>query len=167
MNLVLIGFMGSGKSEVGRKLAEALSRELVDTDAMVEARAGASISAVFERQGESVFRALEREAVSEAAAGEGRVISCGGGAVLDSRNVDALRASGVLFYLEMGEEDAERRTAGGDSRPLLNVGDRAGEIRRLLDERRPLYEAAAHHTINVGGKTLEEVVQEILEIWRR
>ncbi len=167
MNLILVGFMGSGKSEVGRRLAGNLKMRLVDTDDLVESRAGASIARIFEREGEPVFRALEREAVAEAAAGNDRVIACGGGVVLDPRNVDVLRSSGVVFYLEIGTEDAERRTAGDLSRPLLNVGDREAEISRLLEERRPYYESAAHHRINVEGKSAEEVVQEILEIWRR
>lgn len=152
---------------MGRRLAELLDMELVDTDDIVESRAGASISRLFEQEGEPVFRALEREAVAEAAGTSERIIACGGGAVLDPRNVDVLRSSGMVFYLEIGDEDAQRRTAGNESRPLLNVGDREGEIRRLLEERRPLYESAAHHRIFVDGKSIEEVVQEVLDIWRR
>ncbi len=166
MNLVLIGFMGSGKSEVGRRLAESLKMELVDTDERVESMAGVSIAAIFEREGEPVFRALERKVIAETAAGEGRVIACGGGAVLNRRNVEDLRATGRVFYLEIGAEDAHSRTADDSSRPLLNVGDREAEVKRLLSERRPLYEAAAHHTIEVDGRSVEEVVEEILEIWR-
>ncbi len=166
MNLVLIGFMGSGKSEVGRRLAEALNLELVDTDERVESLAGASIATIFEREGEPVFRALERRVITEAASAEGRVIACGGGAVLDRRNVESLLATGIIFYLEIGPEDAHARTAQDTGRPLLNVGDREAEVRRLLEERRPLYESAAHHTIPVDGRSVEEIAGEILEIWR-
>ncbi len=167
MNLVLVGFMGSGKSEVGCSLAESLNMELIDTDDIVASRAGASIARIFEQEGEAVFRALEREAVAEAAAGSARIIACGGGVVLDARNVELLRSSGMVFYLEIGEEEAERRTAGNESRPLLNVGDREGEIRRLLEKRRPLYESAAHHRINVNGKSIQDIAQEILDLWRQ
>lgn len=166
MNLVLIGFMGSGKSEVGRRLADILELELVDTDERVESVAGASIAVIFEREGEPVFRALERKVIAEAAAGEGRIIACGGGAVLNPRNVDDLRATGMVFYLEIGAEDAHARTAYDSNRPLLNVDDREAEVRRLLAERRPLYESAAHHTIQVDGRSVEDIVEEILEIWR-
>ncbi len=167
MNLVLVGFMGSGKSEIGSRLATVLGAELADTDARIEEKAGASIARIFEREGEDVFRALERQAVAEAAAEDGRVIATGGGVVLDGRNVAVLRASGIVFYLEVGEEEAESRTAGDATRPLLNVGDREGEVRRLLEERRPLYETSAHYRIDVSGKTVEQVVEEILKIWRQ
>ncbi len=167
MNLVLIGFMGSGKSEVGSRLAAVLGMGLADTDARIEERAGISIAHIFEREGEDVFRALERQVVADAAAGDGLVIATGGGVVLDRRNVDALRDNGLIFYLDIEGEDAHIRTAGDAARPLLNVGDREGEVRRLLEQRRPLYEASAHYRIRVSGKSVEELVQEIVEIWRR
>src|SRR5437867_10183399 len=97
--IVLTGFMGTGKSEVGRRLARRLGRAFVDTDAMVEARAGKPVAAVFTDEGEPAFRRLERDAVADAAASGEAVVAVGGGAVLDPVNVATLRAAGVVICL--------------------------------------------------------------------
>src|SRR4249920_2152552 len=97
--IVLTGFMGTGKSEVGRRLAKRLGRAFVDTDQLVEARAGKTIAAIFAEDGEAAFRVLERDAVDTAAARGEAVIAVGGGAVLDAANVARLRAAGVLVCL--------------------------------------------------------------------
>src|SRR5215470_5572891 len=97
--IVLMGFMGTGKSEVGRRLAQRLGRAFVDTDQLVEERAGKRVAAIFADDGEPAFRGLERTAVADAAARAGAVIAVGGGAVLDPENVRVLRAAGVLVHL--------------------------------------------------------------------
>src|SRR5215510_3732526 len=98
-NVVLIGFMGSGKSAVGRALAERIGYRLFDTDAMVEQHAGRTIAEIWDVEGEDGFRSREHEAVLHACAGTGRVIACGGGAVLNIRNYGVLKGAGTVVYL--------------------------------------------------------------------
>jgi shikimate kinase len=167
VNIVLIGFMGSGKSEVGRRLAVRLGFRYLDTDALVEETAGASVTHIFSQHGEAEFRVLERQALAEALAGDEAVVAAGGGAVLDRKNVDLMRHRGVVFYLELTSGTAATRTQGNEDRPLLQVEDRELEIERLLRERRPLYEAAAHETVKVDELQIDEVVEEIAKLWQR
>src|SRR5689334_16191621 len=98
-NIVLTGFMCTGKSEVGRRLSKRLGRPFVDTDQLIEQRAGKTVAAIFRDDGESEFRAFEREAVAAAAEGEDTVIAVGGGAILDPTNVERLRARGIIVCL--------------------------------------------------------------------
>ncbi|MHB8781391.1 MAG: shikimate kinase [Candidatus Geothermincolia bacterium] len=167
MNLILVGFMGSGKSEAGRRLAERLGMLFADTDEMVEAKAGIPIAQIFQQQGEGAFREFERDAVRIALAGDAAVVATGGGAVIDEENVGLMRDSGIVFYLEVGPRQVERRTGGDSSRPLLDVRERRAAIERLLEERRPLYERAAHERVNTDELAIEQVVEEILNRWRR
>ncbi len=167
MNLILVGFMGSGKSEVGRRLAERLGMRFADTDEMVEAEAGIPIAQVFQQHGEGSFRELERDAVRKALAADDAVVSTGGGAVIDEDNVALMRDSGVVFYLEVGPRQVERRTDADSSRPLLDVAERVPAIERLLSERKPLYERTAHERVNTDELAIEQVVEEILNRWRR
>jgi shikimate kinase len=109
--IVLMGFMGTGKSEVGRRLAQRLGRAFVDTDQLVEERAGKRVAAIFADDGEAAFRTLERTAVADAAARGGAVIAVGGGAVLDAENVRRLREAGVLVHLTARPEAILQRIA--------------------------------------------------------
>jgi shikimate kinase len=158
--IVLMGFMGTGKSEVGRRLAQRLGCAFLDTDHLVEERAGKRVAAIFAHDGESAFRALEREAVGEAARRGGTVISVGGGAVLDAANVDTLRAAGVLIHLTARPDVILTRIGDPRSRPLLGDDPRTA-ITRLLDERGPLYAAAADVTIDTSDRSADEVVGDI------
>jgi shikimate kinase len=158
--IVLMGFMGTGKSEVGRRLAQRLGRAFVDTDRLVEARAGKRIATIFAEDGEPAFRTLERAAVAEAAGRGGPVVAVGGGAVLDPENVRCLRAAGVLVYLTARPEIIMGRVGDGSKRPLLQ-GDPRAAVARLLAERGPVYAAAADITVDTSGRTAGEVVGEI------
>lgn len=158
--IVLMGFMGTGKSEVGRRLAQRLGRAFVDTDQLVEERAGKRVAAIFSEQGEPAFRALERDAVAEAAGRGGAVVAVGGGAVLDPENVRCLREAGVLVHLTARPEIILRRVGTGAGRPLLADDPRAA-VQRILAERGPVYEAAADVTVDTSDRTADEVVQEI------
>ena len=162
-NVVLVGFMAAGKSTVGRVLAERLGFDLVDTDAVVEARAGKPISRIFAEQGEEAFREMESEAAREVAGFSGHVIVTGGGIVLREENMAALGRAGPVFCLDVRPEEVLERTRGTDHRPLLQVPDPLARIRALLEERAPLY-ARADYRVETTGRSVEQVVEEILEI---
>jgi len=162
-NIALIGFMGAGKTTVGRILAERLGLRFVETDDLVERMAGKPIPKIFEEDGEEVFRRLEAEAVREAAGMDGVVISCGGGVVLRRENVEALKKTCVVVYLKTSPEEAYRRTLGDECRPLLMVEDRMKRIRELLSMREPLYESSADIVVKTDGLTPMEVAERIIE----
>ncbi len=166
MNLILIGFMGSGKTSVGERLSRALSLPLVDTDSLVEERLGLTIPEIFSRLGEERFREEESKVIEEVASGDGQVISCGGGAVLRERNVERLKRNGKIFYLRVSAEEVCRRLDRSDDRPLLARGeDRLDRARRLLESREPLYLEAADAVIEAEGKAPEELAGEIARLW--
>jgi shikimate kinase len=161
-NLVLIGFMGTGKSTVGKILAKKLGRELVDVDQRIEEKERRRIADIFEKDGEARFRELEKEAIRETASGSALVITTGGGAVTDAQNVAELKAHGILVALEASVQTIYDRVKGTRHRPLLKAGDVQGEIRRLLEERRPHY-AQADLKFSTDGKTAPQVAEEILK----
>lgn len=167
-NIVLIGLMGSGKTTVGRILAERLEREFFDTDQMVEEDAGQTVSEIFAVEGQRRFRALESEAIRAVAALRGRVIAVGGGAVTVPANVTQLRATGDLVWLdaEPAELAARCTREGVELRPLLAGGDPAERLAALRNARHGDYVAAAAHRIDTGGRSPEEVADEVLE-WAR
>ncbi len=136
-NVVLTGFMGSGKTTVGRLVARELGWTFLDTDDVIVARHG-SIEAIFAEQGEDAFRALEREVAAEVARSQHHVIATGGRMLLDPANADALTATGRVFCLVADADEIVRRLQadiGGPVRPLLSGGDPAAAVARLLDER--------------------------------
>ena len=153
-DLVLIGMPGSGKTTVGRALAEKLGREFIDTDKLIEEKAGMAITDIFASRGETAFRDLESAVIKEAAARTGCVIATGGGAVLRESNTDALRGNGKIIFLDRAP-DCLVPTA---DRPLA---DTAEKMRRLYEERYPLYEKAADLRINTEN-TPDEAVWEIM-----
>ncbi len=161
-NVALIGFMGAGKSTVGRALAARMGKAFVETDALVEERAGMSVAEVFATRGEAVFRDLEAAAVCEAAGRQSCVIACGGGVVLRDENVMALRRSSVLVYLEVSPEAVVRRLGPRSTvRPLLSGPDRARRVNELLQARRPVYESVADITVKVDELSVDGVAAEI------
>ncbi len=144
-NLVLVGFMGTGKSTLGRGAALALGRPFVDTDAEVESRAGASVAEIFATHGEAAFRRWEAEAVAAVAAGPGRVVATGGGVLARPDNAEMLRATGVFVLLEARPEVILRRVGGaraGVRRPLLSGPDPLRRIEELLAARSVMYAQA-------------------------
>ena len=161
--IVLTGFMCTGKSEVGRRLAKRLGRPFVDTDQLVEARAGKTVAAIFGEDGEAAFRALEREAVVAATARADAVIAVGGGAVLDPVNVERLRATGVIVCLSADTDTILRRVGDVARRPLLAGGDPRGTVERLLAERGPAYQRVADVTVDTSDRKVGEVVESVRE----
>ena len=163
-NIALIGFMGSGKSTVGKRLARRLGREFVELDRLIEQRAGKVIPEIFRERGEEGFRALEEEIIKEVSeAARDAVIACGGGAILRQSNIDRLKESSNIVYLEAETATLQDRLAYSRNRPLLNRPDRELTIEELHNNRRPLYEAAADITIKTGRRPFAAVVSEIIE----
>jgi shikimate kinase len=161
-SLVLVGPPGSGKSTVGRVLADRLGVALHDTDTAVEATAGRSISDIFVQDGEAAFRALERAEVLRALAEETGVVALGGGAVMQDDIGEALRGGGHrVVFLDVTIADAAARVGFDTSRPLLLVNPRASWT-RLMAARRPTYEFLATVTVPTGGRTPEEVAEAVL-----
>jgi shikimate dehydrogenase len=162
VRVVLIGFRGSGKTMVGKRLAKALALPWIDTDARIVAHAGMDIPAIFAEQGEKGFRALEREVIA-GLPGDACVVSAGGGAVLDPENVRALRAGSAVFYLRAPAEAIEARISGSDRPPLTELSPEE-EIRTLLEKRTPSYLSAADVCIDTGDRGIDEVCEAIVSV---
>lgn len=162
-NIVLIGFMGSGKSAVSRLLAKKLGQKAVSTDELIVQRQKLSIEQIFAEKGEKHFRALEREIVAELSNEKNLIIDCGGGIVLQQENIDDLKKSGITIYLKASVEDIYERTKNQKHRPLLNVENPQVKIKELLTAREPLY-AQADYTIDTFRKTAYEVAEEIIRL---
>ncbi len=161
-NIILVGFMGTGKSATGRMVANQLNREFVDMDAVIEERTGKKISAIFAEEGESHFRALERELVQELSAREDLVIGTGGGVVLNPDNIRDFNKTGVVICLHADPDTILERVAKDTHRPLLEGDDdKIKAIKELLAKREELYRAiplqieTSHHT---AAETAQEVV---------
>jgi shikimate kinase len=161
-SIVLIGFMGAGKSTVGRLLAERLGFSFVDTDRLVQDRAGRSIAEIWRTQGEDAFRDREHEVIAEVAVKEGHVIATGGGAPCAPRNAELLRRAGAVIHLDVSLEAVRARTSRGRHRPLLEGKDDA-DLETLLAERRVAYEAIADVTLDASAGDAPALVDEILE----
>ena len=162
MNVVLFGFMGTGKSAVGRALAHRLNWTFVDMDTVIEEREGRTIADLFARDGEPHFRALEKALAAELARGDHQVISTGGGVVLDPENVLRFRETGLCVCLEADEATILKRVESKTHRPLLEQGDKADRIRALLHERKPLYDQFAVR-LDTSARPVTRLVDELLK----
>ncbi len=158
---VLIGFMGAGKSAAGRVLAERSGLPLRETDELVSARTGRTITQLFAEEGEAAFRDAE-SAVIHALAAEPAIVVTGGGAILRPENVACFRRLGQVVHLTADPEILFGRVSGETTRPLLLGENSRATFARLFAERAPLYAAAADWTIDTAGLTPEEVAEEIL-----
>jgi shikimate kinase len=170
MNIVLIGYRGSGKTTVGKMLASRLGRGFVDTDESVVQRAGKSIKDIFELNGEEHFRHLESLAIRDALTTENLVIALGGGAIKRESNRDAIiKFAPSRIYLRCDPEELYRRIhadpATAANRPsLTHLGGGIDEIRQLLSQREPMYHAVMTHEINVTQLTAEQAADRIIEL---
>ncbi len=162
-NIVLVGFMGTGKSSVGKKLAYKLRRRLVNTDDLIERKTGMVIGDIFRQKGESYFRRKEREVIKEVSRLDDVVIDAGGGVVINEENIRDLKENGIIFCLNADAETILRRTRHESHRPLLNVENPLLEIKRLLGQREKYYKRADYQ-IDTSGKSIEEVAARIIEI---
>lgn len=161
-NIVLIGFMGAGKSTVGAALAKRLQRECVETDALIEQSEGMSIPQIFEKKGEQYFREQETKLARDIA-GSGKVVSCGGGMPMRSENVEYLKQGGVIVLLDAAPKTILARVKNDNNRPLLQGKKNVEAIKELIDARMPKYIAAADITVKTDGKSADKICFEILE----
>ena len=162
-NIILVGFMGTGKTVTGRVLAERTGMELVDMDTLIAKRQGKTIPEIFAADGEPAFRTMERELVKELSKCRGLIISTGGGIILNPDNIADFEKSGLTVCLFASTETIFQRLEKDTTRPLLS-GDKKGQIEALLAQRKPLYAAIAH-TVNTDGLTDEQTADQILELY--
>jgi shikimate kinase len=160
-NLSLIGFMGTGKSSVGRIVADTLGFAFLDTDAVIEARAGISIREIFEKQGEPAFRDAENQLVQELSHRTQTVISTGGGLPANDENLASLRSHSLVVCLWASAEKIYQRVKTQTHRPLLNQPDALDQIRQLLAVRAPFYRRA-DVLVNTEFRSAREVATQVL-----
>ena len=165
-NIVLVGFMGTGKTSVGRRLSVQLRMRYVDTDDIVERDSGRRISEIFEEDGEAAFRALESEAVRKVSELYNVVISTGGGVALKEANMVALKRNGIVFCLNATAEEIYERVQHQSHRPLLQTSDPLAKIRSMLEERHRYY-AKADYTVETTGRSFEEIMAYIKSVFTK
>lgn len=165
-NLYLVGFMGTGKSMVGRLLARRLKMQFLDSDQQIEAKEGMPITRIFEEKGEACFRMLERQFIMEGHPERGCIVSCGGGLVIQPGMIEELKKRGLIACLFATPETILKRTQGHSHRPLLNVPDPLTKIRTLLAEREPIY-LKAGTCIMTDKRPLPDVLNHLTRFYRR
>ncbi|MEX5286035.1 shikimate kinase [Selenomonas sputigena] len=168
-NIVLIGFMGTGKTSTGRLLANRLGRAFVDLDSKIEEEEGRTIPEIFKSEGEPYFRAREKDMVKRMAARRGSVISTGGGTIKDAANVAELKRNGCIVCLAASVDAVLERTAHAGSRPVLDredKGDRRRAVEALMEERRALYEVA-DYTVDTSDLSPLQVADDIIAYLKR
>ena len=168
MNIVLIGFRGTGKSTVGRLLAKRLERDFIDSDNQIESSTGKTIKSIFEDDGEEAFRKIEAGVIAKLSKADNKVISAGGGAVLKEENVNNLKNNGFLVLLEATPESIHNRITQDkkttQQRPSLTDKKPLDEIKHLIEQREHAYKNAADYTINTSYVSCEDIVNEIITI---
>lgn len=164
-NIILVGFMGCGKTTIGRELGKRLGYPVVDTDQLIESKIGIPIRDLFAQRGEDHFRLLEAAVLQELSAptSQPRIISTGGGIVTRKRNRKLLQQLGFVVWLQIPAEEVIKRTAKNKNRPLLQCDNPEETIRAMLVDRDPLYRQTAHCTIETTGLDASEVACGILE----
>lgn len=165
-NLLLAGFMGTGKSALGRQLAKRWRRPFVDTDELVEKLAGATIADIFAEQGEEHFRALERKVVESLLPAHGAVIACGGGLVVPPGMAELVRSKGVVITLFASVDTILRRTSGNHRRPLLKGDDPEARIRDLMKKREQAY-LQAGIAVFTDGRSLQQLCVIVERVYER
>lgn len=161
-NIVLTGFMGTGKTEVGKELSKMLGLGLVDVDEEIVRAEGMPISEIFGRKGEPHFRDIETRKIKEVSKRKNLIVSTGGGAILRKENMDALRENGIIVCLMASPETILKRTGNDDTRPLLHVPDPLGKIKKLIELRMPFYKQA-DIMVETEDKTPRQAAEEILK----
>lgn len=162
-NLMLIGFMGTGKSTVAGKLKEMLQVEQIEMDALIAEEAGMSIPDIFEKYGEEYFRDLETEMLRKFKEKKPVVVSCGGGAVLRDENIEIMKGQGKIILLTATPQTIYERVKDTNDRPVLNGNMNVEYISELMEKRRARYEMAADIMVATDGKTVDEICNEILK----
>ncbi len=160
-NIVLIGFMASGKTTVGEILAKRMERDFVDLDIMIEAAEGVSINEIFATHGEGYFRDLESRMIEEVSDKEDLILAVGGGAVMRKKSVERLKSGGILYLLAIDAAEVMSRIEGDRSRPLLETDDSERRVEELLEKRLAVYEEVSDCEVSTVGREPDEVAEEI------
>ncbi len=162
-NITLVGFMGTGKTTVGRILADKLGYRFIDVDEEIEREQGVSITHIFSEMGEPYFRQLERVMIKTLSLREGLVISAGGGAVVDESNIEAMKQGGTLVCLTARPDEIMKRVGKSNNRPLLQVPDPMAKIMELMSKREPFYRKA-DFMVDTTMMTAEEVAGVVIRL---
>lgn len=164
-NLVLIGFMGSGKSTVGKLLAKKLEMNFIDTDHEIEKEQGKTVQEIFSLYGEDHFRNLEKQMCKYLSTSNNAVISTGGGIILNKENIDNLKTDGVVFFLDVSKKSLYNRLITSKGRPLLEGEELFEKINRVLGERIDKYRNYSDYVIRVGNEVPYETMEVIKKIY--
>ena len=164
-NITLIGFMGTGKTIIGKRLAERTNKKFIDLDSLIQKQTNKSISEIF-KEGENKFRELEKKNVESLRKKKNCVISCGGGIILNKENMETLQQISNVILLEATKETIYKHIMqdGKEKRPLLNKEDPLNEIENILRIRKPLYDKFASFRIIIDHKSIDAIINEIIEI---
>ena len=161
-NIALIGFMGSGKSVVSKRLSRIWKKEIISTDKLIEQKEDRSVTKIFKESGEPYFREMEEAIIKEVCEKKNVILDCGGGVVLSCDNIQNLKKNSILIYLRTSLMVIYERVKGKKYRPLLNGSNVKQKIKELLEKRKPLYEQA-DLVIDTDHKTVAQICQEIRE----
>ncbi len=164
-NLYIVGFMGTGKTAVGRKVARKFELQFLDSDVEIEKKTAMTIKEIFREQGEETFRKMEREFVETGHPGHGCVVACGGGLVMQPGILDKLKSKGVVVCLFASTDSILERTSRTQKRPLLNVDKPEEEIRDLLEKRNAIYMSAGTG-VTTENRSITEVAAHVCRIYR-
>lgn len=162
-NIVLIGFMGCGKTTIGEKLAYKLNYNFVDSDKQLQKEAGTNINDIFKLYGENYFRQLENSIISSIAKLKKQVIATGGGIIKNENNIRLLKKSGIILYLKASPEHIYNNIKNDTSRPLLQCEDKFGKIKELLNERENLYQIYCDIIIEVSNHSIDNIINQIID----
>ena len=163
-NIFLIGLMGTGKTTIGRQLARRLKMDFYDSDRLIEERTGADIPLIFEKEGEAGFRKRETAIIDELTQKQNIILATGGGAILNPENRNHLINRGTVFYLKSDLRTLVQRTSKDKNSPLLHANEPAETIlKRLLEQRGPLYEETADYIIETANNSIHGVIQAIIK----
>ncbi len=164
-NLYLVGFMGTGKSAVGRTVAQRLGYQFIDSDQAIEESQGRSIKEIFESDGEAAFRKMEKSFVQEGHPNENCVVSCGGGLIAQPGILEMIQSKGPVVCLLAAPQTIFDRVNGSKKRPLLNVANPLAKIEELLKEREPIYRKAGTEVLT-DGRTIANVAAHVMRVYK-
>lgn len=165
MNIFLCGFMGCGKTTAGKILSNRTNYRFVDLDEFISQKESLSISDIFEKYSEKYFRQLETKAIKELIKEKDIIVSLGGGAILNPTNAKIIKGSGKVVFIDIDEKTAFKRLENDTSRPLLNTEDKFETIKKLLNERKPIYLKYSDFTVN-GAETPEKTAEDIINFFK-
>lgn len=164
-NIYLVGFMGSGKTTVGKEVAQKMNMQFIDLDGLIEEKQGQNIVDIFAQKGKDYFRKLEAEAVKDISMVSNMVVACGGGIVLNRDNINIMEDRGLLVCLDASPEIIYERTKGYTHRPLLNVDNPKEKIEEMIKKRAPFYQQVEKH-IDTSDLSVSEVSKKVLNLYK-